>query len=80
MASADLIEQGRQRRAEILACIASFHGKHGYAPSIAQIAAAVQLSSHSAVRHHLGLLKTQGKVTWEAGGHRSLRLVGTELS
>lgn len=75
MAGSQLIAQGIDRRRAILRFIRSFASKNGYAPSIAEIAVGVDLSSATAVRHHLETLRTEGFVDWTEGRYRSLRVV-----
>lgn len=77
MAGSALIAQGIDRRRAILRFIKDFVKKEGCAPSIAEIAAGVDLASNTAVRHHLQVLKEEGFVDWNPDRYRSLRIVNT---
>jgi hypothetical protein len=64
---------GKQRRGAILAFIRRFRTEHDYAPSIAEIAAAVS-APKSAVHYHLGILQDEGRLTRKRGIPRSIVL------
>jgi len=75
MAGAATIAQGKERRKKIMSYVKSYTRKHGFAPSIEEIAEGVGLESKTAVRHHLAILAEDGKVTMQPGKYRSLRVV-----
>jgi repressor LexA len=74
MAGAELIAQGVDRRKAILKFIRSYIKRHGYGPSMEEIAEAVGLSK-SAARHHLLILREEKKVDMTPGVYRSLRVL-----
>jgi SOS-response transcriptional repressor LexA len=62
-------------RSEVLRAIVAYKAKHDWAPSIAEIADAVGLSSTGNVHRHLKELERLGFI--ERGKHpRQIRLVG----
>lgn len=63
MAGKALLKQGVRRRQKILAFIRSYHAKHGYSPTIQEIAEGVGLVSPNATRNHLHRLAEQGFIT-----------------
>lgn len=75
MAGSALIAQGIDRRRAILRFIKDFVKKEGCSPSIAEIAAGVELSSNTAVRHHLQVLRDEGFVDWNPSRYRSLHII-----
>lgn len=75
MASSALIAQGIDRRRAIVRFVKAYVKKNGFAPSVEEIAEGVDLSSKTAVRHHLDVLKDEGTITWTPGKYRSLRIV-----
>lgn len=77
MAGSALLAQGIDRRRAILRFIKDFSKREGFPPSIAEIAAGVDLQSNTAVRHHLGTLKDEGFVDWTDGKYRSLHVTNT---
>jgi repressor LexA len=64
------------RRRSILSCIARHTAAKGYPPSYRQIGAAVGLKSSYTVKLHLDALREAGRVTWEEGENRTLRVIG----
>lgn len=75
MAGAKLIAQGIERRRAIMRFIKDYLRKNGFAPSIEEIAEAVELSSKTAVRHHLEILVDEGAIQMTPGKYRSLRVM-----
>lgn len=75
MAGAATIAQGITRRRQIVSFIRKYSTKHGFAPSIEEIADGVKLSSKTAVRHHLAKLQEDGVITMQPGKYRSLQIV-----
>jgi predicted ArsR family transcriptional regulator len=65
---------GDQRRRDIIKFIKAYHRKNGYAPSIQQIGDHLGIGK-TAVRHHLDALQKVGKVAWEPGYGRSIRVL-----
>lgn len=57
-----------------LAFIASFVKQRGYAPSVREIRAGLGLKSPAMAQVRLDKLKAQGRVTWEFGLTRTLRI------
>ena len=53
-------ETGEARRRQILAFVSAYIDEHGWAPTYAEIGAAVGLSSKSTVHRHLKELADQG--------------------
>jgi repressor LexA len=62
------------RRQRIIEYIAATIRRHGYPPSVREIAAAVGLASTSAVHHHLSALERDGLLERDATQSRALRL------
>lgn len=77
MAGSALIAQGIDRRRAILRFVKDYTRREGYPPSIAEIAAGVELSSNTAVRHHLETLREEGFVDWTPDRYRSLKILKT---
>lgn len=74
-ASKTAVAQGVITRRNIVKFISSYWTKNKCAPSLTEISAGVGLASHSAVRTHLLILQNEGKVTWQAGKMRSVRVL-----
>lgn len=70
-----LTEEGAQRRIAIIRFVTEYQQQHHMAPSIREIAEAVGIVSKTAVRHHLETLRREGRVTWEDGKFRSLKVM-----
>ena len=62
------------RTAQILAYIAQYRDEHGYPPSLKEIADGCEISSTSVVRYWLDRLQAAGRLTWQPGQSRTLRL------
>ena len=62
----------RQRQA--LDFIQTYHAKHNYAPSFADVARGIGLGKTTVVIY-IGILRKKGYVAWEKGIPRSLRVV-----
>lgn len=75
MAGAKLITQGIERRRAIMRFIKDYMKRNGFAPSIDEIATAVDLSSKTAVRHHIDILVEEGQLAVTPGKYRSLRVL-----
>lgn len=60
MAGKRLIQQGERRRTAILSFLRAYVRKHGYAPTIQEIADSVDLVSPNATRNHLHQLEEGG--------------------
>lgn len=63
------------RQREVLQYIAAFVAKHGYAPSMRDIAEGVGLVSTSSVLRLLQVLEERGAIVRTPGLSRSIRLV-----
>ena len=74
MAGSRLMAQGIDRRRAILRFVRAYVKKHGFAPSIAEVAEGVGLASKTAVRYHLETLRREGWVSWVDGKYRSLQV------
>jgi len=59
----------------ILQFIRRYQSKHGYPPSIRDITSGVGLASPSTAHRHLLTLRSQGRVTWQQGKMRTLRVL-----
>lgn len=63
-----------QRQAEVLAFLRAFVARHGYAPSLREIANALSIASTNAVNDHLRALGRKGYVERDRMRARSIRL------
>lgn len=72
MASPRLVAQGQARRDDIVAFVADYRRRHKISPSIAEVAEALGIEA-SAVRRHVKVLITEGRLVQVAGKARSLR-------
>jgi repressor LexA len=70
-----LVKQGRDRRAQMLRFIKSYTRKHGYAPTISEIGAAVGVASPNAVRNHLLKMEEEGLISMTPKIARSIRVL-----
>ena len=75
MAGKALLKQGEQRRKAILKYLRSYIKKNGYAPTIQEIADAVELVSPNATRNHLRKLQDEGYITMQPRIARAISLV-----
>ena len=75
MAGKALLKQGEKRRKAILKFLRSYIKKNGYAPTIQEIADAVQLVSPNATRNHLHRLAAEGYITMQPRIARAIALV-----
>jgi SOS-response transcriptional repressor LexA len=64
-----------QRTSAVYAFIAAYQLKHGYGPSLREIAVGVGLNTAQSVLHHVELLAGRGRVTRTPGIARSIRVV-----
>jgi repressor LexA len=63
------------REKKLFDCLLAYIDEHGYAPSIRQVAAALEFKSNSPVQLHLERLKNKGYVSWEKGRMRTLQIL-----
>lgn len=70
-----LVQQGVERRAEILAFIRSYQAAAGYAPSFAEITQGVGLTSGSGTRKHLLKLCDEGYLRMAPKSARAIALI-----
>ncbi|EST12030.1 transcriptional regulator [Sporolactobacillus laevolacticus] len=63
------------RRELIVDAVNKLTEEHGYAPSVRELADAVNLKSTSTVQGHLERLKRDGRVDFEEGCPRTVRIV-----
>lgn len=66
---------GRLKREAIVAFVADYWARRGWAPSLTEVAAAAGLARPSAVRYHLAFLVADGRVAVDYHRPRSLRVV-----
>ena len=71
---AELIEQGVERRDSMMKYLETYIEKHGYPPSMAEIADYEGIAK-SAIRHHLYRLQRDGKIVMTPGHYRSIRII-----
>ncbi len=62
----DTENRGKQTRDKMMIAISEYINEHGYAPSIKEIAEAVNLKSTSSVHHHMSILFKEGRLETEA--------------
>lgn len=74
MAGQDWMNQGDERRRDIVRFIRAFTKKNDYAPTQREIAEAVGLYKNG-VAYHLDVLEKQGKIKTTPGKARSIRVV-----
>lgn len=67
--------RGVEKRGQITEAIAAYSEAHGYAPTVRELAGAVGLRSTNTVWSHLLYLRQLGRVTWQEGAGRTLRLI-----
>ena len=75
MAGKELLRQGERRRKAILKFLRKYIAKNGYAPTIQEIADAVQLVSPNATRNHLQRLERDGYIKMQPRIARAISLV-----
>lgn len=69
-----------KRQKEVYDFIHKFLGKHGYAPSLEEIASHFGLSAVSTAHHHVGELVKKGLLNKRWNANRSLEVVGHTTS
>jgi|GEM_PF-3988290 len=72
--------EGRETRQRILNAIVSLHERMGLSPTVREIAEQAGVKSTSTVERHLEVLKQEGKVFWEKGKVRTIRVLGVRKS
>lgn len=71
------IEQGRQKREEILASIVGYINRYGYPPTVREIGELVGLKSPSTIQMHLTKMFKEGMLeTDELSSSRAIRVPG----
>lgn len=68
-------ERWGTRTRRVLDYLHTFIAEHGYPPSLAQIGAAVGLTSSSSVAHQLQVLEARGYIAREPGSPRAITLL-----
>ncbi len=68
-----------KRQKQILEYIQQFIQSHGYAPTLRQIAEAINVSSLATVHEHLETLQRKGLIKRRPGKNRSIELVDTTI-
>jgi SOS-response transcriptional repressor LexA len=69
-------DDGAQMREELVGAIRAYWMTHGYAPSVRDLVANTRAYTTSHVRHHLLLLRDEGRVSFTDGQARTLTLHG----
>jgi repressor LexA len=69
------MNQPTDRQAEVLATIKRLIKERGYPPTVAELMAALDIASPTGVTCHLKALRAKGKLTWQDGKSRTLRLL-----
>lgn len=64
------------RQSAVLAYLTSYVAEHGYAPTIAEIGAALGMSSLATVHVHLARLERHGLIVRASGHPRGIEIVG----
>lgn len=64
------------RQALVLAYIAAFTAERGYAPTLREVGEGLGIVSTNAVAQHVGYLRQKGRLIWEDGKQRTMRVVG----
>jgi repressor LexA len=64
-----------RRQADVVDAIRAFITKHGYSPTVREIADGIGVSSLNTVAGHLMALRRKGFVTWSEGAARTIRIV-----
>lgn len=70
-----LIEQGENRRKDILVFLRSYVVEHGWPPTIQEVADAVGLVSPNSTRNHLRRLAEDGYIKIEPRRARAIALI-----
>lgn len=58
----------------IVAAIRDFWAEHGFAPTVREIMHLAALSSGSLVQYHLARLREEGRISYESGKARTVRI------
>ncbi len=67
------------RQQDVLNAIVELTDKHGYPPTLQELATALGLKNRMTVHQHVVALKKKGMVHWESKLNRSMRVVGEGL-
>lgn len=67
-------EQRDARDDEVLSAIRSYRATHDYGPTIVELLDAVGLKSKASLQNALDRLRVAGRVEWEPGRARTLRV------
>ena len=59
---------------EIVTFVRDFCGRHGFGPTIREVGEALGYRSYTAVKYRLDNLREEGRVTWQDGRTRTLRV------
>lgn len=73
MASKEWMDQGVEQRKLILRFVKAYVKKHGYSPSMDEIAEQLGYASKTTARYHVRILVDQGKLAYTPGIYRSIR-------
>lgn len=66
------------RQAKVLRFVRDFVRRHGYAPSVREVAAAMRIGTPKGAADHLKALARKGYLVRDAGRSRALRVVGED--
>ena len=69
------MQQLTTRQSEVLACIRHHFEEHGFPPTIAEIAMALDIRSPNAVRDHLRALTRKGAIEVTPAASRGIRML-----
>lgn len=64
-----------RRQALVLAYVAAFTAERGYAPTLREIGDGLGIASVNAVSQHLFYLRKKGRLAWEDGKQRTMRVL-----
>lgn len=63
-------------RERVFAAINDYRIFYDYPPSLRDLCVFAQVKSTSSVRYHLDRLRAEGRITWDEGKTRTVRVVG----
>lgn len=79
-ADAPAVDALPARQRDVIRLIIELTDKHGYPPTLAELARALGLRNRMTVHQHVAALKKKGMVHWEPGLNRSLRVLSHCMS
>lgn len=69
-----------ETRQKVYEYLIEYIKKHGYAPSVREIAEGVGLRSSSSAYNHLSKLEEEGKIEMRGNSSRAIKIVGYEFT